>query len=118
MWTPRTRADELRELAASHLKAYGAVGVDGIPISPEPASPDGVYMREQCFCGRRVPVFELVDATLVPEYPGKYACGACREWCIRNGVIGSGEWVRRMDAPKELVKRMAAKDERLRGFRR
>jgi hypothetical protein len=114
-WTPRTRADDLRDLAKASLARYGGRDAKGRVVSPEPASPDGIYMRDRCSCGRLRPVFELVDARLIPEHPGDYACGACRELYIRLGIIGSGEWVRRMGAPQELVERLAAKDRRFRG---
>jgi hypothetical protein len=114
-WTPATQADYLRELAEASLARYGSRNAKGQFVSPEPASPEGIYARGRCACGRNVPVFELVDASAVPEHPGDYACAACRESYIRAGIIGSGEWVRRMGAPDDLVERLCEKDRRLRG---
>ena len=114
-WRPRTRADMLREVAAEHLAARMSRGRSGEKVSPEPASPDGHYMREACACGRRVPVFELVDATAVPEFPGDFACGACREHLARLGVFGTADWAERLGAPDEIVARLRAKDQRIQG---
>ena len=110
-WNIRSRADAMAEQAAEHLaRIFGDEpprNAMGEFVSPSPVTEEGDAPTDTCpGCGRIRPVFELSDATLVPEHPGDYACGACRELLERKGVINAGEWVGRYGAPSELVARL------------
>lgn len=112
-WKAPTRAREMEDQAAAWLadmfpettprNAFGRF------TDPEPADSEGAGPREVCpGCGRRVFVAELVDARLIPEHPGDYACGACRGSLDRSGVVTRGEWVERYGAPAATVAKLRA----------
>lgn len=112
-WHIRSQADAMAEQAEEHLaRIFGDApprNAMGEFVSPSPVTEEGDAPKERCpGCGRRRPVFELSDASLVPEHPGDYACGACRERLERKGTICAGEWVERYGAPPELVTRLRA----------
>lgn len=116
-WNIRSQADAMAEQAAEHLaRIFGDEpprNAMGEFISPSPVTAEGDAPKERCpGCGRLRPVFELVDASRVPEHPGDYACGACRGSLTRRGVVSRGEWVARYGAPAALVSRLRAIDER------
>lgn len=107
-WEMSTRASEMEAQAAAWL---AEIFPDGEPrnaagrfVSPEPSDATGNAPREVCpGCGRRVYVFELTDARLIPEHPGDYACGACRGTLERQGIVSRAEWAERYAAPPEMV---------------
>lgn len=80
--------------------------------NPEPADNQGAGPREVCpGCGRRVFVIELVDARLIPEHPGDYACGACRGALERSQIVSRAEWVERYGGPAGKVASFRALEE-------
>lgn len=92
----------------SHANTY--LGFIGAELGPE-----GECERRKCDgCHRVVPLYELLDARPIAEFPGDWACSGCTSRLDREGIVPRSVWAAALGAPLKVINKFKAAEARRR----